>query len=101
MTNEEKYNTPNERNRAFIKFCTEHDCRDCQCHGVGANCRFVWLASKAEEEKPLLCPFCGGEAEIIHFGSCYYFVRCKVCYMSSMGCPMKDEAIAAWNRRVK
>ena len=104
MTNEEKYKTPQERDRAFVRFCTERGCKECQCRRGGANCHYVWLALEAEEEKPLPCPFCGGEAEIdsaIHFGSYYYFVKCKICHMSSMSCLIKDEAIAAWNRRVK
>ena len=103
MTNESKYKTPQERDHAFTLFCTEQNCKECQCYNKGANCRYVWLALEFEE-KPLPCPFCGGKAEIdstIHQGSYYYFVKCKNCHMSSISCLMKDEAIAAWNRRVK
>jgi len=104
MTNEEKYKTPEERDKAFRRFCDERLCNpECPCNTIDANCRFIWLTLEAEEN-PLPCPFCGGEAEIdsaIHHGSYYYFVKCKNCHMSSMGCLMKDEAIAAWNRRMK
>lgn len=106
MTNEEKYKTAKERGDAFLKFCNSHSCGDCAIHKMNEPkdpCAFIWLALEAEE-KPLPCPFCGGETEVdsaIHYGSYYYFVQCKICHMSSISCLMKDEAIAAWNRRVK
>lgn len=103
MTNEERYQTPNERNKAFTKFCIEHDCRDCQCRNRGSNCRFVWLALEAEE-KPLPCPFCGGEAEVLEGYSVMpkgVFVQCKNCWAFVAGFKTKTDAIAAWNRRVK
>ena len=79
MTNEEKYNTPKERDTAA-------------------------------EEKPLPCPFCGREAEVLGspFGNAKYpvmpegvFVQCKNCWVFVAGFKTKTDAIAAWNRRVK
>ena len=75
----------------------------------------------SEELKP--CPFCGEEAEICsafedkYLGK-YWYVRCKECYSRSTGIyesvkelePNEEyeaireaweEAIKAWNRRVK
>lgn len=47
------------------------------------------------------CPFCGGEAnvDIGNFGGmvCY----CEICFAQGKQCETKDEAIEAWNRRVK
>lgn len=56
---------------------------------------------KDERVKP--CPFCGGEAEIIKahlFGGDIYICRCVDCVAQSAFCGTKEEAIAAWNRRV-
>lgn len=52
--------------------------------------------NRVKKLKP--CPFCGGEAELIYWGN--FNVECKVC---GNGCGVrgtKEEAIAAWNRRV-
>ena len=111
MTNGEKYKSIDDRVYAFRRYCAETTCPNCCIKPyVGARrvgyvdrCILKWLALEAEE-KPLPCPFCGAEAEIdsaIHHGSYYYFVECKNCHMSSISCLMKNEAIAAWNRRVK
>lgn len=107
MTNEEKYKTPQGRTSAFTRFCSERNCRECQCRGGGANCRFAWLALEAEEEKPIPCPFCGGDNIDIFetdFGRSedpYQFaVKCHSCG-ALVSAEDKGEAIAAWNRRVK
>lgn len=104
MTNEEKYKTPEGRNKAFRRFCDNHICNDeCPCHKGNAHCNFLWLALEAEEEKLLSCPFCGGEAEVVrgHPMSNGSWVRCKKCNVLSMLYYTKAEAIAAWNRRAK
>lgn len=108
MTNEEKYNTPNERNGAFRDFCdSHHSCSDCAIYnmkGPRDPCAFIWLTFEAEEEKPLPCPFCGGEAEVLEGYSVMpkgTFVQCKNCWAFVAGFKTKTDAIAAWNRRVK
>jgi hypothetical protein len=55
----------------------------------------------------LPCPFCGHEAELLHYGQ--YWVRCTyigVCIGNSggkigvdTGCIYKEDAIRIWNRR--
>lgn len=109
MTNEQKYKTAEERQEAFSRFCDQYKsrnvCHACPCWQVGKkwhiNCRFLWLDLEAEKEKPLPCPFCGGEAEVPISMSKAEYVRCKKCRALSMPCNTKAEAIAAWNRRVK
>lgn len=99
MTNEEKYKTPQERNHAFTVFCTEQNCKECQCYRKGVNCRFAWLALEAEE-KLLPCPFCGFSDPYLHKDEERWIVDCGVC-----GCEIyrstQEAAIVAWNRRVK
>ena len=108
MTNEEKYKTTEERMDAFDAFCDQYKtCKDCHLftvirHGGRSGCVFNWLALEAEEEKPLPCPFCGGEAEVVWpKPTDGVLVRCKDCYSKSMLFGIKEEAIAAWNRRAK
>lgn len=109
MTNEQRYKAPEERAEAFRKFCNSKQCNECECSKDGkkfvALCEFRWLALEAEEEL-LSCPFCGGEAELVHplsMGYAYdrYFVTCKECRATSMRYSTEADAIAAWNRRVK
>lgn len=110
MTNEEKYKTPEKRQDAFNRYCTTRMCSDCQVHkihnpDVRVGCMFRWLALEAEEEKPLACPFCGGDAEV--FSAMYAHrldgarVRCTRCWAITPVYKDESEAIAAWNRRVK
>lgn len=110
MTNGEKYKTPQERYKAFRKFCDKHICDDnlcddeCPCHKSNFGCHFPWLALESEVEKPLPCPFCGGEAEVSEGYSVMpkgVFVQCKHCWAFVAGFKTKTDAIAAWNRRVK
>ena len=104
MTNEEKYKTPAERDRAFHRFCKSvNDCSICSAGKIpNLRCTFAWLALEAEEEL-LPCPFCGGDAESEFIPSFRnsHFVRCKICLSSIRGYDTKDKAIAAWNRRAK
>lgn len=105
MNNEEKYKTPQERDTAFRRFCDERLCNpECPCNTIDANCRFIWLTLEAEE-KPLPCPFCGAEAEVVEASRLVMprgtFVQCKNCWAFVAGFKTKTEAIAAWNRRVK
>ena len=45
------------------------------------------------------CPFCGGEAEL-HSGLLNNWVLCLQCGVETKAKLNKQEAIAAWNRRV-
>ena len=48
----------------------------------------------------LSCPFCGGEAEILHYQIDGYLPKCKLCDgMIEKWFLIKEEAIAAWNHR--
>ena len=49
-------------------------------------------------EALLPCPFCGGEAEMIHGAPGSHYVKCKQCGAASDD-RFEDSAIAAWNRR--
>lgn len=104
MTNEKKYKTPEERVEAFSKFCISRKCDDCACAKQGRKgislCEFRWLALEAEEEEPLACPFCGGEAIGVHERD-GFSEHCKLCWAGTDVCNTKAEAIAAWNRRAK
>ena len=116
MTNEQKYKTTDERIRAFWRFCKEHGqkgkhgCLGCPAKGLPTyreKCALTWLAFEVEEEKPLACPFCGGDSIDIFetdFGRSeepYQFaVKCKSCG-ALVSAEDKDDAIAAWTRRAK
>lgn len=111
MTNEQKYKTPEERAEAYTEFCVSKKCDECECAKHGHKgislCEFRWLTLEAEEEKPLPCPFCGGDNIDIFetdFGQSeepYQFaVKCKSCG-ALVSAEDKAEAIAAWNRRAK
>ena len=103
MTNEQKFKTPEERGNAFRRFCDERICNnECPCYKRKADCRFLWLALEAEEEKPLACPFCGREAEVSQpMLTKGVFVRCRECGAFITAYSTEADAIAAWNRRAK
>lgn len=54
------------------------------------------------------CPFCGGEARILHnyAGGEWSYAECKVCrcstekFMKSFAVASDEQAIEAWNRRI-
>lgn len=55
-------------------------------------------------EKLKLCPFCGGEAEVIAVIDEWnetYFVLCTNCGANTINGINEEEAINAWNMRVK
>lgn len=50
------------------------------------------------------CPFCGGEARIIHVKQLWdprnaFWAQCQKCRMSGKHFETEAEAIEAWNRR--
>lgn len=45
------------------------------------------------------CPFCGGTPQISSAGFGYHTIHCEACRVVQPGKP-RDEAIAAWNRRL-
>lgn len=102
MTNEEKYKTPKERNKAFHRFCKSiNDCSVCPLGKVPKlRCPFSWLALEAEDDNLLPCPFCGGEAMAVQERD-GFSGRCKLCWSGTDVCNTEAEAIAAWNRRAK
>ena len=64
MKNGEKYKAVEERIENYDKFCAQHTCDSCPIGGVGkvvTHCKFRWLELEAEEEKPMKCPYCGGD----------------------------------------
>lgn len=54
MTNEEKYRTLNERQKAFQEYCSRYGCPSCKYlnnRNNNRNCALAWLADEAEEVK--------------------------------------------------
>ena len=100
MTNSQKYKTADERARAFSAHCENTNCEECGVRDKSngeLGCVLGWLDLEAEEEeKPLPCPFCGGEVKFKHMGSGYSYV-CECGYCATFS-EFKSEAIAAHNR---
>lgn len=120
MTNEQKYKTPEERMRAFWRFCKgqekKNGCPGCPTKGVPPyreKCALTWLALEAEDEL-LPCPFCGGKAKFHEergtfevdgskLPTVHYEVYCSMCFAqtSSVAGGDKNIVIERWNRRAK
>jgi len=107
MTNGERYKTAQERAEAFEKFCKrdydDYNCESCKFHPCKTRieCGFAWLDLEAEEEKPLLCPYCGlVPVSFIDDKTGNAWVACTCGYQSP---EYKSEslAIAAHNRVAK
>lgn len=66
MKNEQKYNTAEERVKAFEDWCIDirvgGECHACKLSKIASHwvCFAHWLSLEAENEKPEPCPFCGG-----------------------------------------
>ena len=109
MTNEEKYKTTEERAAAFRRYCDRYmgkfnGCATGNCPLRTPSlraCQFAWLALEAEEEMPLACPFCGGEAKTVLLGVKEFAVHCYGCSVETDAYTTEADAIAAWNRRAK
>ena len=99
MTNEEKYKTAEERVKAFSMFCeNQGKCASCPAFGRIGNCHFNWIALEAEEEKPMPCPFCGGEmvGRFNSFGPSIWSGQCA-CGYKTKDFLTNVEVIAAHN----
>ena len=56
---------------------------------------------KPKDPVPDLCPYCGGEAEIVKMEfEDEVFIQCTDCLAEIPWYPGRKEAIEAWNRRV-
>lgn len=106
MTNGEKFKTAEERQSNFNKFCKQNvKCQHCLlAHSARLGiCRFKWLDLECKEEF-LPCPFCGSEARLISgLEDNYVICRNDDCAAAIVARSFSsaEEAIAAWNRRVK
>lgn len=96
MTNGEKYKTAKERHEAFNEYLSN----------VGEEKEIIdpfdWLELKAEEEKPMNCPFCGKKcsSSLCRADNCGV-VACNYCgYRSSHTATVKG-AIMNHNRVCK
>ena len=60
------------------------------------------LSGEMSKQKLKPCPFCGGEANIMHMDGYPYWVYCEDCGVKVYGRILdKEESIRAWNRRAK
>lgn len=101
MKNADKFKTADERDEAFDRFCTVKKCNNCELGNsrVSINCSFAWLDLEAEEEKPLPCPFCGGETYCS--GQAIQCENEDYIYTNVYGYKNANEIIAAHNRVAK
>lgn len=107
MTNEQRYKTVEERSEAFQCYCRNAGC--CASCAISNSmpsfrCLFEWLALEAEEEKPLPCPCCGGEAQVLSGGSDHQYweyVQCDSCKLRTAEESTRGAAVAKWNRWTK
>lgn len=95
MTNGEKYKTAKERHEAFNEYLSN----------VGEEKEIIdpfdWLELKAEEEKPMNCPFCGANTEVVIDECGCYVVSCTHCEYGSPAYNKDEFAISAHNRVCK
>lgn len=112
MKNSQKFKTPEERAKAFEKFCHKNsgltDCHKCPLESLMPDCgdsraQFAWLDLEAEEEELLPCPFCGGKT-LMNYGHLiesveHHWVYCVnlECMYRSANHTNKQEAIDAHN----
>ena len=112
MTNEQKYNTPEERVKAFREFlhkrCRRVICeKECEvndlCARLGYDGKFAgWLALESEEEKPEPCFYCGNKhLAITKDGNNLWSVSCTACLYESRHHENRDTVIAEHNRMAR
>lgn len=93
MLNSEKFKSAEERRAAYENYCEE-----CGKKHMALTDEFGWLDLEYKEVVKS-CPFCGGEA--ILYKAWIPYVRCDKCGTQTTAYQTPDDAIAAWNRRVK
>lgn len=95
MTNAEKYGTPEARYGAFREYVSGTKYADpLYC----AKDAFEWLDEEAPPDRPLPCPFCGGECGTATGpGGGAYAVACRCGYSTGWRCNEAD-AVADHNR---
>lgn len=110
MTNGEKYKTAKERLIAFESWCkciTCGSCEGCELKDIhiecknGLVCPLLWPYLEAEEEKPMNCPFCGANTEVVIDECGCYVVSCTHCEYGSPAYNKDEFAISAHNRVCK
>lgn len=106
MTNQEKYKTAEERDKAFKASCiAQENCSQCPIKTSSIRCQFLWLEQEVSRLAP--CPFCGGEARFVRMVEGQFgdedngFVKCLKCGIEQPCANTRSRAIAAWNRRTK
>lgn len=102
MTNAEKFKTAEERQKAFMKFCSNKSCSKCHIWREFkqiTNCKFIWLDIEYEET-PKPCPFCGHTEVDIVLSGCHggFDACCKDCG-ATVTAESKTMVIEKWNRR--
>jgi Lar family restriction alleviation protein len=106
MTNGEKFKTAEKRAHQFKLFCEsqKHGCNDCKLKDcAGDGCRYAWLDLEYNKELKT-CPFCGSKASLLSGLEAHYILCCNcdcTAAIVARSYPSSDEAIDAWNRRVK
>lgn len=99
MTNEEKFKTAEERQKAYAIYC--ESMRSANLAILPG--KFEWLGLEYDVVLRV-CPFCGGEATVVDIADPeykYYHIRCSECACKTEAKLGLDNAISAWNRRVK
>lgn len=99
MTNGEKFKTAAERHKGYALYCESMRSSNLAI----LHDKSEWL--ELEYEIALrCCPFCGGEATVVDIADPeykYYQIRCSECACKTEAKLGLDNAISAWNRRVK
>lgn len=94
MKNFEKYTSAKERLDAFCDLCNRLGTL-MEVSGFAQ-----WLDLEVEEDKPMPCPFCGGDVEITDEGTMEEHLYCGCGYASRNACEDYDY-IADHNRVCK
>lgn len=93
VTNGEKFKTADERRRWYSWYC-----KLCDEECIKPVDEFNWLDLYYEEDLRR-CPFCDGDATF--YSNEAEYIRCDKCGAQTALYQMPEDAIAAWNRRVR